>query len=320
MGYYGVYAQHLLKFGNGKFVLNDGIRLQAVSMHSTIEDNSFFQFPFTSINQDNLAVTGNLGLVYLPRNGWRINAGISTGFRAPNIDDLARIFESNTASRQLIVPNPVIGPEYTYNFDLGMSMILAEKLKLEAGGFYTLFRKAIALAPFQLNGEDSVLYNGSMSRVYANQNINRAYVYGFHAQASADLSPQWSLFGTVNYTYGRLKPSNKGKVPLDHIPPVYGKASVAFNQKPFQLELYTMFNGWKKIDDYNLGGEDNAQYATVDGTPSWMTLNFKSTIKLHHYLSLQLGVENILDRNYRYFASGFSAPGRNWIFALRSNF
>ena len=320
MGYYGLYAQHLLKFGDGKFVLNDGIRLQAISMHSTIKDNSFFQFPFTSISQDNLAVTGNIGLVFLPRNGWRINAGISTGFRAPNIDDLSRIFESNTASRQLIVPNPEIGPEYTYNFDLGMSMILAEKIKLEAGGFYTFFRKAIALAPFRLNGEDSVFYNGSMSRVYANQNINSAYVYGFHAQASADLTAKWSLSGTVNYTYGRLKPSGKDKVPLDHIPPVYGKGSVAFNQQPFQLELYTLFNGWKKIADYNPGGEDNSQYATVDGTPSWVTLNFKSTIKFHRFLSVQLGVENILDRNYRYFASGFSAPGRNWIFAIRSNF
>ena len=66
MNYFGVYAQHLLKLKNGKLVLNDGIRLQAVSLHSTIVDNSFFNLPVTDIKQNNFAVTGNLGLVYMP--------------------------------------------------------------------------------------------------------------------------------------------------------------------------------------------------------------------------------------------------------------
>ena len=30
--------------------------------------------------------------------------------------------------------------------------------------------------------------------------------------------------------------------------------------------------------------------------------------------------ENMFDRNYRFFASGFSAPGRNYIFTIRSTF
>jgi hemoglobin/transferrin/lactoferrin receptor protein len=51
-----------------------------------------------------------------------------------------------------------------------------------------------------------------------------------------------------------------------------------------------------------------------------MTTNLRSTINLAKGLHLQLGLENIFDRNYRYFASGFSAPGRNVIVALRTNF
>jgi hemoglobin/transferrin/lactoferrin receptor protein len=34
---------------------------------------------------------------------------------------------------------------------------------------------------------------------------------------------------------------------------------------------------------------------------------------------LQAGIENITDKNYRYFASGFSAPGRNFIVAVRAS-
>ena len=84
--------------------------------------------------------------------------------------------------------------------------------------------------------------------------------------------------------------------------------------------MYAMYNGWKKIADYNPSGEDNAQYATPDGTPPWATLNVKTSLHVHKAITLQLGVENIFDRAYRHFASGFSAPGRNFIVALRSNF
>lgn len=320
MNYFGVYAQHLMKFGNGKFVLNDGIRVQYTTMRSTIADNSFFNFPFTEIEQNNTAVTGNIGLVYNADDNFRINAGLSTGFRSPNIDDLSRIFESSTASRQLIVPNPGIKPEYTYNADLGVSGTMAGRIRLEAGIFYTWFRNAIALAPFQLNGQDSVNYNGMISRVYANQNVNKAIVYGFNAGIAAEILTGLNLNSTINYTHGRLKPEEGNEVPLDHIPPVYGKTALAYTYKRISAEFYALYNGWKKLEDYNPSGEDNAQYATADGTPSWMTLNLKSTIRLHERISFQAGVENILDRNYRYFASGFSSPGRNFILALRSYF
>jgi hemoglobin/transferrin/lactoferrin receptor protein len=300
--------------------LNDGIRLQGIYIHSAIADNSFFNFPVTRFNQRNFAFTGNVGLIYSPYQNTRVTLGLSSGFRAPNIDDLARIFESNTASRQLIIPNPNIKPEYTYNADLGLSQAIGEKVRLEVSGFYTWFRNAIALAPFTLNGQDSVMYNGSMSRVFANQNVNKAIVYGYNAALTIDLMIGMRINSTLNYTYGRLKPFDTNAIPLDHIPPVYGRTGMSYTQKRYMAEAYALYNGWKRKEDYHPSGEDNLQYATPEGTPSWITLNFKSSFQLHKLLSLQLGVENILDRNYRYFASGFSAPGRNWIIALRSSF
>lgn len=320
MNYFGAYVQHLLKFGKGKVVLNDGIRFQTVQLHSTIADNSFFSFPFTQIRQNNFAVTGNAGLIYTPSEQVRIRSLFAIGFRAPNIDDLSRIFESNTASRQLIVPNPGIKPEYTYNIDLGITYAVTEQIRLEAGGFYTWFRNAIALAPFKLNGQDSVNYNGYTSKVFANQNVNKAFLYGFNASVTADVSKHFRLFSTINYTYGRLQANKSAEVPLDHIPPLYGKTSISYAHTRFSAEGYALYNGWKKLVDYNPGGEDNAQYATVDGTPSWLTLNFKLNATVTKAVMVQAGVENIWDRNYRYFASGFSAPGRNFILSVRSNF
>jgi hemoglobin/transferrin/lactoferrin receptor protein len=320
MNYFGVYAQHLLKFGKGQWVLNDGIRLQYTTLRATINDNSFFNFPFKDIKQNNSAVTGNIGLVFMPERHTRFTAGISSAFRSPNLDDAAKIFESNTASRQLIVPNPGIRPEYTYSADLGFSKEVLNQFRIEATGFYTIFQNAIALAPFQLNGQDSVDYNGIVSKVFAPQNVNKAFLYGFNAALTFDVTKALRFNSTLNYTYGRLKNESQDNVPLDHIPPLYGRTGFSFTHTRFQAEAYALYNGWKKIEDYNPSGEDNAQYATPDGTPAWMTFNVKTTISVTTYLSIQAGIENLLDRNYRYFASGFSAPGRNFIVALRSNF
>ncbi len=320
MNYFGLYAQHLLKLKGEKLILNDGIRLQIVSLHSTIADNSFFNLPVTDIEQSTVAVTGNLGLVYLPTENFRLTAGLSSGFRNPNIDDLTRIFESSTALKRVIIPKSDIKAEYTYNFDLGISHSIAEKVMFEITGFYTLFRNAIGLAPFKLNGQDSILYNGVTCAVYANRNVKKAYTYGFNTNLKIDFTAQLSFFCTLTYTYGRFKNSNDTKTPQDHIPPVYGKLSLKYTHSRFSTEGFIMFNSWKRIKNYNLDGEDNQQYATADGMPSWSTINWRNSFNINKKIQLQFAIENILDRNYRYFASGFSAPGRNYIIAIRTQF
>jgi hemoglobin/transferrin/lactoferrin receptor protein len=158
------------------------------------------------------------------------------------------------------------------------------------------------------------------SRVFANQNVNKAYLYGLHANLTADLNKNIRLHGTINYTYGRLQPSVSPQVPLDHIPPVFGKISAGYNKEEFSAEIFWMFNGWKRIKDYNPSGEDNAQYATPEGTPAWNTLNLRGSYRFYKKVQLQAALENLFDRNYRLFASGFSAGGRNLVIALRYQF
>ncbi|MEI2738905.1 MAG: TonB-dependent receptor [Chitinophagaceae bacterium] len=318
MNYFGVYAQHLLKMKDGKWVLNDGIRIQSVSLHSTIVDNSFFNLPVTDIKQTPFAITGNLGLVYIPNPGFRVTGNLSSGFRAPNVDDAVKIFESSTATKRVLIPNADIDPEYTYNFDLGITKTFENVIVFELTAFYTLFRNAIAAAPFKLNGQDSIMYYGVQSAVYASQNVNKAFVRGFNARLKVDFTKKIIWDNTINQTYGRYKNPDGTEKPLDHVPPVFGKSSLVYSGKKFSTEIFLMFNGWKKIKDYNPDGEDNGQYATVDGMPSWSTINWRGSYSFTKNLTLQAGIENIADRNYRYFASGFSAPGRNFIIAFRA--
>jgi hemoglobin/transferrin/lactoferrin receptor protein len=342
MNNFAAFAQHSVKFWQDKFVVSSGLRLQASNLHSSIIDTSTqLHLPYTDIRQSNIAVTGNLGVVYNSETGSRISSVFSSGFRAPNIDDLSRIFESNTASGQLVVPNPDIKPEYTYNVDVGVSQVFAEKLKVEVTAFYTWFRNAIVLAAFTYNGQDSIVYQGVRSRVIANQNRNRAYLYGFNGSITADITNSFSVSSTINYTYGKYKTDpaalttvyekqadksyaivskHVSEKPLDHIPPVFGKTSLLYRRERFNIESFLLYNGSKTLDQYNAEGEDNGQYATPEGSLAWTTYNFRGSFKLNRIITLQGAVENITDRNYRYFASGFSAAGRNFILSLRANF
>jgi hemoglobin/transferrin/lactoferrin receptor protein len=87
-----------------------------------------------------------------------------------------------------------------------------------------------------------------------------------------------------------------------------------------EAEFFTRFNGWKRLEDYSPSGEDNLIQATAFGMPSWATINFRAQYHINKYVGINFAVENIMDINYRHFASGVSAPGRNFIIAVRGHF
>lgn len=317
--YYGaLYAAHIFKFSRNKIVLNDGIRLNYVSLNSKFNDTTFFPFPFKTATQNNTAVSGNLGFVFMPFERWRFAANGSTGFRSPNVDDMTKVFES-AAGASLFVPNPNLKPEYTYNLDLGVTYVVNNVLKIEATGFYTWFKDAIIADRFTLNGQDSVMYNGKLTAVMASQNKAKAFLYGFNVALSARLGRGVTLYSTITSTYGRYVNTAGLEVPLDHVPPLFGKTNLMYEQKKFMTEVYALYNGWKYLKDYSPSGEDNLTYATAQGMPSWYTLNIRAGYKFNPNLSMQLALENIMDQNYRTFASGISSPGRNFVITLRGN-
>jgi hemoglobin/transferrin/lactoferrin receptor protein len=84
--------------------------------------------------------------------------------------------------------------------------------------------------------------------------------------------------------------------------------------------LFSEYNGWKKINRFSSGSVDNPSEATIDGNPSWATLNIRLGFELHSLAHLQFGVYNFTDAHYKTFASGISAPGRAFIISLRSFF
>ncbi len=303
--------------------MNLGARVNYVGLNANFTDTTFFKFPFKEAKQSNISPTGNLGFTFKVQPDFKIYINGSTGFRAPNIDDVAKVFESVKGSGQtlgrVIVPNADLKPEYTINGELGLSKTFNNKVKVDATGYYTILNDAIVAAPYTYNGSSQILYDGVLANVYAYQNVQKAYLYGGNFSINADFSDCVSFMSTINYTYARVK-ADTADYPLDHIPPVFGKSGFIFTFDKFKADINAVYNLKKKLEDYSPSGEDNLADATIEGMPGWMTLNLRTGYQLTKSLNVQFDLENILDQNYRVFASGISAPGRNFVFSLRGNF
>lgn len=318
MNLYGFFFQHTLKLDEDRVIINDGVRFNYTSLHSTLVDTAIqFKLPITDLQQKNKSLTANLGVAYMPDDNLRLTANFSSGFRSPNFDDMTKIFES-VSGQSIIVPNVDLKPEYTNNFEAGIHYNDGV-VDIDAYGFYTNYTNAIVTDAFTYNGKDSLLYDGAMTKVYASQNKAKAFIYGGGVQAIYRPMLHFSIYASTNYTYGRFN-NDTVLMPLDHVPPITGRIGIKYETTRWMTELYSLYNGKKRLFDYNPNGEDNIQYSTPLGTPSWYTINFKTAVNVSDNVKVQAGVENILDKNYRYFASGMSAPGRNFVLAVRYNY
>lgn len=303
---------------NDELTLNDGVRLGYTSLHSTLVDTALmFHLPYTTIDQSYPVYSGSIGIINTPSDDLKLSVLISGGFRSPNLDDVSKIFES--APGDVIVPNEDLKPEKTLNSELGITKIFNEKTSWENTIYNTQFYDAIVTDTYKFNGQDSILYDGTMSRVYANQNKRRAYIYGFSSTLKSQCTNNLMMILTMNYTYGRIK-TDSNDMPLDHISPLMMRFQLNYTNQKFSADFFVNYNGWKKMKDYNLGGEDNEQYATPEGMPAWVTLNLHAGYQIVKQVKLSAGVDNILDTQYRTFSSGINGPGRNVFVALRASF
>jgi hemoglobin/transferrin/lactoferrin receptor protein len=312
------YINHAYEFHN-KLILVAGIRSSYVHTFARFTDKTFFPFLNDQIQQNYLALNGQLGAVMQPSEHWRLSVNVSSGFRAPNIDDLGKTFES-AGGVQVILPNPDLKHETTYNGEVTITRYLMHKsAKLELTSWTTLMQDAIGIAPATYNSSDSVLFEGQLTRVMHAQNFQQAIMYGINFLQGIDLGQHYTIAHTINYTYGRYL-TDSVPIPMDHIPPVFGRGSVSYSGKQLKASFFVLYNGWKRLSNYSNSGEDNLIYATNSGMPAWYTINLQLSRNFRwgtHSLFVLAGIENILDVNYRTFASGIQAPGRNFVLTVR---
>jgi len=291
-----------------RLVLNVGTRYNWGHLSSGFENPLL---PYDHIAFSHGALTGSLGLVYTPSESWQLNTILSSGFRNPNVDDYGKI---RAKDNYVTVPNEELRPEYSYNAEVGISRTVEGYMKIELVGFATYLLDAIVRTGYQINGEDSLYYDGDHYRITTNHNAGQAYIYGASMNFTSNLNKSIILKGTLNYTKGHNLTDD---VPLGHIPPIFGRTSLTYRKSKFFVNTYVVYQGWKNMEDFSPFGEDNEGEAMAYGFPSWWTANLKTGLQLGDHFNFMLAIENIFDQFYKPFASGISAPGRNVILTAR---
>lgn len=307
-----------------KILVQAGIRYNGFEIVSDFTRHlSFFPFDFSESSLKNAATTGSLGVVFKLDETSKISLNGSTGFRAPNVDDIGKIFDF--AAGDVIVPNTNLKAEYAKNVEINISKIFGEIVKFDISGFYTYLENAMVRRAFQVNGQSKILYNGVMSNVFAIQNAAFAKVYGINANMDIKLPVGFMLSTKYNYQLGKEEMDNGNIYRSRHAAPAFGVVKLGYQKDGLMLQLYTVFNA--EVSNANLNEEERQKpfiYAKdADGkpySPGWKTLNFKAMHKISQNWAVSAGVENITDQRYRPYSSGLVAPGRNFVISLDAKF
>lgn len=309
------YATVNKDLNKNKVLVNAGARYSFASLQATFLPIGFYSLPFEELIFANGALSGSIGIVWRPDSSWQVNVSLGSGYRSPNVDDFGKVREKDGL---VTVPNDFLTPEHAYNADLNITKAFFDKkLQVNAVGFYTLLRNAIVPRDYELNGEDSLFVEGEWARIQTNVNASSAYIYGYYVGVKTQITKNLSAQLNYNFTYGQ---ETEGDLPMAHIPPVFGRAGAVYNTGKFRASVSSLFNGPKTLDRYGPGSTDNIAEALESGTPSWWTLNATTSYYIGDNIEAQFAVENILDKHYKVFASGISAPGRNFVIALRATF
>ncbi len=302
--------------------ITTGARYNHVLLNASFEEE-MYDFPFSDADINTGALTGSAGLNWQQNEilGWQLN--LSSAFRAPNIDDVGKIFDS--APGMVVVPNPHLKPETAYNAEIVSRIDFDKVVQLELAGYYTYLDNAMVRRDYDLNGQTTIDYQGEPSRVQAIQNAAFARVYGIEAGAKINFSKNLKLKSQVSVTEGEEEQDDGTTAPLRHAAPLFGRAHLVWENEELRFDLFTVYNGEIAFEDLAPSEQDKAYLYAVDQngnpySPEWYTLNFTSQYQLGKGWLATASLENITDQRYRTYSSGIAASGRNLILALQYSF
>ena len=219
-------------------------------------------------------------------------------------------------------------PEYAYNFELGLTKYFKKPNNyFSIRGYSTLISRHIGrdfytiFADKTTPNEQTIIYNGDEVTTFSNNNLGNRYILGTSFDANINLTKNLSVKGNINIIEA-LKNEQYG--PLPSISPIFGNFIFTHKKESWFASLRFQFSGKKNPEDYSLGGEDRLDETpvisyienTYAGTPAWSELSLLTQYQWNKKVNVRLGIDNIFDIHYRNFASGISAPGRNFKFGI----
>jgi outer membrane receptor protein involved in Fe transport len=249
-------------------------------------------------------VTGDLGWIFDLTDLWQLVANIGRGFRAPNIFDLGTLGER--PGNRFNIPNPDLGSESVSSFDIGVR--------------YESDRLRFDLSLYWLDYEDKItsVLTGDVTPdgrdVVQSMNAAGVTIRGAEAGAHIVLTDSLTARVVANYTWGEQDTPGLAAEPADRIPPLSGRVSMIYDRgRQLSFDAWLRFAGSQD----RLSARD-IRDVRIDprGTGGWGILGASAHWTDRAAVQVTVGIDNILDKQYRSHGSGIDAPGRNLFFSF----
>lgn len=252
------------------------------------------------------ALVGNIGAVYKLSENCHFTASVSSGFRAPNINDVSSFGE---ADFRYEVPNYDLLPEKSLTIDLGWK-VRSQHFSSNLHVYQNYLTNLITNVRSQYMGQDSI----NNLQVYTRINANKAMIYGVEANVNYKVFSQLQLYASLTYTYGQNISANE---PMRRIPPLFGTIGSTYNI----IDRLKVRIDWKHANEQSRlsqGDKDDSRIPT-GGSKAWNVFGCSAHYIQEHY-TIRAGVANIFDKAYRVHGSGIDGPSRSFWIALKLNF
>jgi hemoglobin/transferrin/lactoferrin receptor protein len=236
----------------------------------------------------------SIGVVRSIASGVTIYANTSTGFRAPNMDDLGSL---GIVDFRYELPAFNLKPEYSHNYEIGIKISKA--------------RYSQELTLFQTDLENLITRIKTTNviqgyPVYEKRNIDKAFLRGGEWVGRFDISNSFSTGANISYVYGQSIALNE---PIRRIPPLHGGANISYSRKNLYLNAELFF-----ADTQNRlsAGDKSDNRINPLGTPGWAIVNLQANYLFNSHLGISLQAQNIGDVDYRMHGSGINGVGRSF--------
>ncbi len=274
-------------------------------------------YPLEAASLSDSAVSPKLGVVFRAAPGWTVFGNVAAGFRAPSPLQLNNYFE-NPFGNYRSIPNPDLKPETSRTIELG-TRATTGALKWEAAVFSGRYKDFI---------EDLVQVSGTgrPGDPIQFQAINRGQVRlsGFEIKGNLAIGKHTELRLGYGQTRGTDTETDQ---PLNSVNPA--KLVLGVDQKLGAWTVGALLTHVARKSEKHIDFSTNAnQFAT----PSYTTLDLRSTWQLRPGLKLSAALRNLTDRTYWEWTNvrgiaanspvldSYTAPGRNLAVALVADF
>ncbi|MBU3017387.1 TonB-dependent receptor [Paraglaciecola agarilytica] len=262
----------------------------------------------TSLDKSWEDLVGSFRAQYHLNSTSMIYAGISEGFRAPNLSDLTRL--DSARSNEFEIPSVNLDSEKFVSYELGYRK-RKESSSIDIAVYYTELNDQIILYP---NG--SITENGEV--VMAKSNEGDGYIYGTELSFGQDILERLNARISLSYQYGKTKgiPVAGSALTEDYLSrlmPWSGHLSMRYTAESAKWWIESQIQSLAEADKLSARDQTDTQRIPPGGTPSFVVFHIRGGYELSKSISVNIALENLLDKNYRVHGSGQNEVGRNLV-------